>query len=261
MIRSLLAGMAFGLATLIPSLPLSAQEIVVPKNPLQKEQGSEDPNVTKPLEGERAPNTLTEQEKKEGWKLLFDGKTTNGWRNYKKTEVAPGWQVKNGELTRADKGAGDIITNDKFTAFELILEYKITKGGNSGLMFHVTEEGGTPWQTGPEIQIQDNVDGHDPQKAGWLYQLYKPDADATKPVGEWNQLRVIISPEKSTVFMNGTKYYDFVKGSKDWDERVAKSKFGKMALFGKPTSGHISLQDHGNEVSFRNIKIRSLDAK
>jgi hypothetical protein len=130
-------------------------------------------------------------------------------------------------------------------------------------MFHVTDEGGTPWQTGPEIQIQDNKDGHDPQKAGWLYQLYKPEgeADATKPAGEWNELRVLISPEKSSVWMNGKKYYDFVKGSKDWDERVAKSKFASMPHFGKPTSGMISLQDHGNEVAFRNIKVRVIDSK
>ena len=113
-------------------------------------------------------------------------------------------------------------------------------------MFHVTEEGATPWQTGPEIQVQDNKDGHDPQKAGWLYQLYQADTDATKPAGEWNTLRVIISPEKSETFMNGTKYYEFVKGSKDWDERVAKSKFAKFPSFGKPTKGYIALQDHGN---------------
>ena len=220
--------------------------------------------VTAPLCAEdSAPNTLTDKEQAAGWKLLFDGKTTTGWKNFKKDSVGPGWQAKNGELTRADKGAGDIVTEGKFTAFELVLEYKISKGGNSGLMFHVTDEGGTPWQTGPEIQIQDNKDGHDPQKAGWLYQLYKPEgeADATKPAGEWNELRVLISPEKSSVWMNGKKYYDFVKASKDWDERVAKSKFAKMPHFGKPTSGAISLQDHGNEVAFRNIKVRVIDTK
>jgi hypothetical protein len=212
------------------------------------------------LAEDAAPNTLTDKEKAAGFKLLFDGKTTNGWVNFKKTEVGKGWEVKNGELTRAAAGAGDIVTTDKFTAFELVLEYKISKGGNSGLMFHVTEEGGTPWQTGPEIQIQDNVDGKDPQKSGWLYQLYKPaeGVDATKPAGQWNELRVLITPEKSEVSMNGKKYYEFVKGSKDWDERVAKSKFAKMPHFGKPTSGTISLQDHGNEVAFRNVKIREI---
>ena len=210
---------------------------------------------------EPAMNTLTQEEKDAGWKLLFDGKTTNGWRNYKKETVGSGWKVEEGNLVRADKGAGDIITDGQYKSFELVLEYNISKGGNSGLMYHVTEEGGTPWQTGPEIQIQDNKDGHDPQKAGWLYQLYSSETDATKPAGEWNELRVLITPEKCIQYMNGVRYCQYVKGSKDWDERVAKSKFGKMPLFGKATEGHICLQDHGNLVSFRNIKIRDLSAK
>src|SRR5262245_26284390 len=90
------------------------------------------------------PNTLTDEEKSAGWKLLFDGKSTAGWRNYKKTDVGPGWKIENGAMVRADKGAGDIITNDKFAAFELSLEYNISKGGNSGLMFHVVEGSGPP---------------------------------------------------------------------------------------------------------------------
>ncbi|HAW27977.1 MAG TPA: glucose dehydrogenase, partial [Planctomycetaceae bacterium] len=119
-------------------------------------------------------NKLSKAEQKSGWKLLFDGKTTDGWRNYKKEGVSDGWTIKNGVLSRSAKGAGDIITDDQFGFFELSLEYRISPEGNSGLMFHVTEEEKTPWMTGPEVQIQDNVDGHDPQKAGWLYQLYKP---------------------------------------------------------------------------------------
>jgi len=210
---------------------------------------------------EPAPNTLTAEEKAAGWKLLFDGKTTAGWRNYKKTDIGAGWKIENGALTRADKGAGDIVTADKFGAFELSLEYNISKEGNSGLMFHVAETGDAPWHTGPEIQIQDNKDGHDPQKSGWLYQLYQPagDLDAAKPAGEWNQLKVLISPEKCATWMNGKLYYEFVKGSDDWNAKVAKSKFAKMEQFGKPTSGHICLQDHGNLVSFRNIKIRAIE--
>lgn len=209
---------------------------------------------------EPAPNTLSVEEQAAGWKLLFDGESADAWRNYKKTDLGPGWKVVDGTLSRADKGAGDIVTKDQFGAFELSLEYNISKGGNSGLMFHVTEEVGAPWHTGPEIQIQDNKDGHDPQKSGWLYQLYQPEGgkDATKPAGEWNQLRILITPEKCVTWMNGEKYYEYVKGSDDWDARVAKSKFAKMEHFGKPTTGHICLQDHGNPVSFRNIKIRAI---
>jgi hypothetical protein len=209
-----------------------------------------------------APNTLTDEEKKAGFKLLFDGKNPGQhFRSYKKDTISPGWKVVDGALTKAEKGAGDIVTKDQYEAFELLIDYKISKGGNSGIMFHVAETDGPPYVTGPEIQIQDNVAGHDPQKSGWLYQLYKPETDATKPAGEWNTVRVVLAPkgQKSAVYMNGQKYYEFEKGSADWDEKVAKSKFAKMAGFGKQTKGHICLQDHGDEVAYRNIKIRVLD--
>lgn len=205
-----------------------------------------------------AANTLTPEEKAAGWKLLFDGKSTAGWRNYQKDSVGPGWKVENGELSRVEKDAGDIITKDEFGAFELTLDYKISEGGNSGLMYHVKETEKRPWQTGPEIQIQDNKAGHDPQKAGWLYQFYSSDKDSTKPAGEWNTLRIVITPEKCEHFMNGVKYFDYVKGSADWNARYEKSKFKAFPNFGKATSGHICLQDHNNLVSFRNIKIRDL---
>ncbi len=227
--------------------------------------------------GRAEHNTLTEAEKLSGWELLFDGKTTDGWRNYKKSGINEGWKVENGELIRADKGAGDIITEEQYESFELFVEYKISPGGNSGLMFHVTEEANTPWQTGPEIQILDNDKGRDPQKAGWLYQLYQPTRpawvtqaekaagieqkgplDATRPAGQWNQLYLRQTPQQSEVMMNGVSYYRFTKGNEDWNKRVAASKFAKFEQFGKPTKGHICLQDHSDLVSFRNIKIRVL---
>lgn len=213
-----------------------------------------------------AENSLTDYEKKTGWKLLFDGKSTVGWRNYKKTGISDGWGVEEGALVRKGAGAGDIVTADQYDSFELSLEYKISKAGNSGIMFHVTEELDAPWMTGPEIQVQDNVDGHDPQKAGWLYQLYQPMpdfftgkiTDATRPVGEWNQIVLKITPAVCEINMNGIRYAMFQKGNDDWNRRVAKSKFAQWAPFGKPTKGHISLQDHGDLVAFRNIKIREL---
>ena len=212
------------------------------------------------LAADPEPNTLTAEEKAAGWKLLFDGKTTTGWRNYNKTTIGPGWKAEDGALVRGKEKDIDIVTTEKYAAFELSLEYNIAKGGNSGLMFHVEETSGPAWHTGPEIQIQD-VGGGDPQKPGWLYQLYKSEVDAAKPAGEWNQLRILVTPEKCATWMNGKLYYEYIKGSKDWDERVAKSKFAKMPNFGKPTSGYICLQDHGNPVSFRNIKIRVIEKK
>jgi hypothetical protein len=214
------------------------------------------------------PNTLTEAENSTGWRLLFDGKSAEHWRNYKKHAVSDKWQVKDGELVLTGRGGGDIITKDKFDSYELVLEFKISKGGNSGLMFHVQETDGPPYHTGPEVQIQDN-DGRDPQKAGWLYQLYQPPTDektgkpvdATKPVGEWNRLRLVLDGPKGEIEMNGVKYASFELWSDDWNQRVAKSKFAKWKDFGKARSGHICLQDHGDVVAFRNIKIRPIKAK
>lgn len=203
-------------------------------------------------------NTLTDAEKTEGWTLLFDGKDLSQWRNFRKDDVNPKWQIADGAFTLSEKGGGDIITKESYAAFELVLDYKISKGGNSGLMFHVTEEENTPWKTGPEVQIQDNVDGTDPQKSGWLYQLYAPTVDATKPAGEWNTIHLLVTPEKCVQSMNGTKYVEYVKGSADWDEKVAASKFSQFPKFGKAKMGHIALQDHGNVVSFRNVKIRRI---
>ena len=215
-------------------------------------------------------NSLTTEEKAAGWRLLFDGKTFDGWHNFKKEGVRPGWQVKDGSIACVDPhNAGDIVTTDKFDWFELQLDYNISEGGNSGIMFHVTDEGGAAWATGPEIQIEDNAKAADPQKCGWLYALYQPPADpktgkpidATKPAGEWNRMRIVISPEKCTHEVNGVKYVEYVLGSDDFKERVAMSKFGKMPKFAKSDSGSLALQgDHG-QVSFRNVKIRPFETK
>lgn len=203
------------------------------------------------------PNTLTEQEKADGWVLLFDGESMDNFRNYKKDTIE-NWEVKDGAIVWTGRG-GDIMTKDKYGSFELTLDYKISKGGNSGVMFHVVESDGPSYKSGPEFQIQDNVDGHDPQKAGWLYQFYAADEDATNPAGEWNTLRILITPEKCGSWMNGTPYTEFEMYSDDWDEKLAASKFADWPLFAKTWVGHICLQDHGNEVEFRNIKIRPLD--
>ncbi|MEZ6137965.1 MAG: PQQ-dependent sugar dehydrogenase [Pirellulaceae bacterium] len=216
------------------------------------------------LLAQTAPNSLSKPEELSGWKLLFDGTSTDGWRNYKKDKVSDGWKIEDGALTRAEQGAGDIITKDQYKYFELSLEYKISKAGNSGLMFHVKETDGPSYSTGPEIQVQDNVDGHDPQKSGWLYQLYQPPKidgevlDATRPAGEWNQIFLRISPQNCEVDLNGVRYYNFRLGDNEWKRRIADSKFAKMEGFGAAGEGHICLQDHGNLVSYRNIKIRDL---
>lgn len=216
------------------------------------------------------PNTLSASEKAAGWKLLFDGHSLDGWHNFKKEGVRPGWQVKDGTIACVDPhNAGDIVTTGKYGWFELQLDYNISEGGNSGIMYHVTDEGGAAWATGPEIQLEDNPKAADPQKCGWLYALYQPGIDpktgktidATKPAGQWNHMRIVISPEKCTHEVNGVKYVEYVLGSDDFNARVAKSKFGKMPKFAKAESGYLALQgDHG-QVSFRNIKIRPIEGK
>lgn len=217
-----------------------------------------------------AINTLTDAEKSAGWQLLFDGKDFNGWHNFKSPGVKPGWQVKDGAMVCVDPhNAGDLVTSNKFDWFELQIDYNITRAGNSGIMYHVTDKGGAAWATGPEFQLEDNVEAADSVRCGWLYALYQPPVDpatgktldATKPVGQWNHIRLIISPEKCVHEINGVKYFEYVLHSEDFNKRVAESKFGKMANFAKEDLGYLSLQgDHG-QVSFRNIKIRPLPAK
>jgi glucose/arabinose dehydrogenase len=212
-----------------------------------------------------SPNQLTRAENISGWQLLFDGKSADNFRNYKKDGLSSGWKIEDGAMVRADRGAGDIVTKEKYKYFELSLEYKIAPEGNSGIMFHVAEGDGPPWHTGPEIQVQDNAKGHDPQLSGWLYQLYTPGKDgdkvidATRPAGQWNQVFLRISPQNCEVCLNGVRYYTFKLGDKVWDERVAKSKFATLPKFGKAGEGHICLQDHNDLVSYRNIKVRRLN--
>jgi hypothetical protein len=209
-----------------------------------------------------ADNELSADEKAAGWKLLFDGKdAAANFRGYNKEKLPDGWVVEDGALVR--KGGGDIITKDEYESFELAADWKITPGGNSGIMFKVKETKGPSYETGPECQVQDNVGGHDPQKAGWMYALYPASVDTTKPVGEWNHFvlkcqKTAAGTFKCEHWMNGTKYVEYEIGSDDWNQRVAKSKFAKMAGFAKAAKGHICLQDHGNEVAFKNLKIREL---
>lgn len=218
---------------------------------------------------QQGPNMLTSAEKSDGWRLLFNGTNFDGWHNFKMDGVRPGWQVTNDTLVCVDPhNAGDIVSVDKFEWFELQLDYNISEAGNSGIMYHVTDDGQRIWSTGPEFQLEDNQKAADPQRCGWLYGLYQPPTDpatgkildATKPVGEWNHVRLVISPQKCVHEINGVEYFEYVLNSDDFKARVAKSKFGKMPFFAKADSGYIGLQgDHGS-VSFRNIKIKPLSA-
>lgn len=217
---------------------------------------------------EPAPNTLTDKEKADGWKLLFDGKTTKGWHAFRGKDVGDKWKTIHGALVfnpKDGKHGGDIVTDDEYDNFELSIEWKVTPGANSGIMYRVSEEKGAPFETGPEYQVLDNKghgDGKDPKtSAASCYALYAPTKDVTKAIGEWNKTRIVVNGNKVEHWLNGEKVVEYEFGSDDWNKRVAESKFAKMDRFGKEKKGHIDLQDHGNEVAYRNIKIKVLKDK
>jgi hypothetical protein len=220
-------------------------------------------------------NTLTAEEKAAGWRLLFNGTNFDGWRSFHSATVRPGWGVQDGSLICANPAqAGDLVTSDEYGWFELQLDYNIAPKGNSGILYHVTGENTPPankptWYTGPEFQLLNNVDGVDAeprQMSGWLYGLYQPPIDpktgkpldATKPAGQWNHIRLLVTREKCEHDINGVKYFEYVLHSDDFNARVARSKFSQMPPFAKSDIGSIALQgDHG-QIMFRNIKIRSI---
>ena len=221
------------------------------------------------------PNTLSAAEKAAGWKLLFDGKTTNGWRGFHADAFpAQGWVVEDGAIKRVatvkTPGAGgDIITAGEYGNFELALDWKLTAGGNSGLKYLIVEPTGGKGRSGVgyEMQILDDerhpdakagVDGN--RTAGALYDLIAPSTHAARPIGEWNEARLVVKGRHVEHWLNGQRIVQFEIGSPEMKALIAKSKYKDIQGFGDATSGHILLQDHGDEVSFRNLKIRTLPA-
>ena len=206
--------------------------------------------------------SLNAKEKAEGWKLLFDGKSLAGWRSYKSTTPPTGWRAVNGELVRDGEG-GDLMTADQYGDFDLRFEWKITENGNSGIIYRIATTEEFPWQTGPEYQILHNAghrDGKNPMtSAASNYAVNPPTRDLTKPVGEWNEGRLVARGNIVEHWINGQKVVEYEIGSADWLARVAASKFAKLKDYGRIKRGYIALQDHGNVVHYRNIKIRSLD--
>ncbi len=196
------------------------------------------------------------------WTTLFDGTSTDAWRGYNKAAMPDKWSIEEGVLVGS--GGGDIITKEKYTDFELELDWKIAPGGNSGIMYRVLETKGPSYQTGPEYQLLDNeshkLEATADTATGSLYALYPPTVDAAKPVGEWNTTRIVSNDGHVEHWLNGKKVVDAELGSDDWNKRVAASKFANWKGFGEAKEGHIALQDHGSKVYFKNIRIRPLKA-
>jgi hypothetical protein len=204
-------------------------------------------------------NTLTPAEKAAGWTLLFDGKTTAGWKGFKTAEPDAGWKVAAGAIGPTPKVSKDIITKQNFENFELSFDWKISPKGNSGVMIHVIPVGDETYESGPEYQILDNAYGEPPlQRAASLFALYAPSMDMTKPVGQFNHGRIVVDHGKVQHWLNGMKVVDYDMNSADFKARVAASKFKQWPQFATGKTGAIALQNHGDAVWFKNIKIKVL---
>jgi len=213
------------------------------------------------------PNTLTPEEKKDGWQLLFNGRDLEGWRIYGSTnKPLPGWQIADGVLTKKGRiPGGNIITEGKFTDYELSWEWKIAEKGNNGIKYLVTEERKSA--PGPEYQMLDD-DGHPDGRIGpkrqtaSLYDIFPPASDKTlKAPGEWNHSRILIKGKLVEHWLNGAKVLSYELGSPELLEAISKSKFKNHKDFGTKIEGHIMLTDHSDECSFRNIKLRPLNGE
>lgn len=237
-------------------------------NSLSTEKGIVNPSKEKFVD-----NTLTEQEKKDGWMLLFDGKKIDQFRNFKKKTIGSGWVINDNAIHLnavkeegkwQAKDAGDIITNESYENFEFKYEWKITNCGNSGVIFNIVEADKYDyvWHTGPEMQVLDNICHPDTRypthRAGDLYDLIESKFPCSKPAGQWNKAMIKSKDGKVDFYLNGYKTVSFDIRSKEWKDMIAKSKFKDMPDFGLAKGGHIALQDHGDKVWFKNIKIRKL---
>ena len=224
-----------------------------------------------------AANTLTEEEKAEGWKLLFDGKTSQGWRNYGKETFPDGWIIEDGMIhcpgsgrgEAGGKDRGDILYDQKFSNFHLKLEWKISEGGNSGIFYLGQESDDLDfiWKTAPEMQVLDNVKHPDAKmgkdgnrQAGSLYDLIPAKPQNAKPAGEWNQIEIMVYKGSVWHKQNGEKVVEYHLWTPEWNELVAGSKFPSLNenWADVATEGYFGLQDHGDDVWFRNIRIKEL---
>jgi hypothetical protein len=216
-------------------------------------------------------NTLTPAESAEGWELLFDGRTTDGWRGYAHTNFpAHGWVVEDGTLKNVGKngrqgsGGGDLVSTRKFEDFDFKFDWRISPGGNSGVKYFVREGKTGKSGVGFEYQILDddaNPDGANGpnRQAGALYYLIAPNkAKHLAPVGEWNHSEIIVRGNHAEHWLNGARIVSFEIKSPEMAAAIAKSKFKNVAGFGEKMPTVLLLQDHGDTVWFRNLKVRAL---
>lgn len=219
------------------------------------------------LEKNPTPNMLSRKEIKKGWKLLFDGKTTNGWHGYNLKDFPGCWAIDEGSFTMNSQGGSedqDIITNKVYRDFAFSIDYKLTRGANSGILFQVSEDPKYkfPYETGPEFQVIDHENWPDPledwQINGANYAMYPPLVKPFKPLGEWNHLFLVVEGNKVTQMLNGEVVVRYEKNSDEWMKLRNSGKWSNFPDWGKFDEGYLSLQNHGTKVWYRNIKIKEL---
>lgn len=213
---------------------------------------------------------LSDAQKADGWKLLFDGKSLSGWQIFKARKNNT-WEVKDGllhckALNESAKGDGDersdLMTTDEFTNFEFICDWKISAKGNSGIIYRATEEFEQPYYSGSEYQLIDDLEytpkPTDMQLTGTDYDMYTTAPKTMKPVGEWNSSKIVVNGKHVEHWLNGQKIVEYEFGSPDWTKRKEGSKWKDAKGYGMAAKGHIDLQDHGHEVWFKNVMIKTL---
>jgi glutathione peroxidase-family protein len=227
----------------------------------------DDPALLAAVEKALAEAPAADEEKTASpWKSLFDGKTTAGWRSFRgKTFPEKGWAVEDGALRKiAGAGGGDIVADGEYEDFDFRFEWKVAPGANSGVMYRASEEGEWPWRFGPEYQVLDDAkhaDGKNPKtSAAACYALYEGVGKALKPVGEFNEGRIVVREGKVEHWLNGVRVVAYDLRSDEWRAKIAESKFKDMPGFGMKPKGLIALQDHGDDVWFRNLRIRTFTA-
>lgn len=211
------------------------------------------------------PNTLMDSEKNKGWNLLFDGKNTTGWHGYNLEGIPDCWIIEDGAFTMTTEGRAesqDIITDKIYRNFAFSVDFKLTKGANSGIIFQVAEDKKYkfPYETGPEFQVIDHENWLDKledwQICGANYAMYPPKVKPFKPVGEWNHAFLVVNGNHVTQILNGEIVVEYKKYSKEWNKLRSSGKWAGFPDYGKFDAGHISLQNHGTKVWYRNIKIK-----
>lgn len=206
-------------------------------------------------------NTLTEAERADGWELLFDGESLDGWRGYHSVALPGGWEARDGMLIRTGEG-GDLMTEREFGDFELSLEWRVESAGNSGIFYRAAQGEEWIYHSAPEMQVLDDeghYDGGNPlTSAGANYGLHAAPRGVVRPAGEWNHARIVVRGASVEHWLNGEQVVSYELWSDEWEELVAGSKFVEWPAYGRAERGHIGLQDHGDPVWYRNIKIREL---